>query len=92
MTTRTTEDIFETTDAADLCVEAGVDPDLHITKFVMQDYAACIIEEMEEGNLTKEQALELLKIANPAKLANQLLELSHWVDIWRIGMDAAQLD
>lgn len=68
------------TDAITMCEEVGVDPDLQITRFSMQDAALVLIRDTE---MPWEEAVKCLKKdGDPTRLSNALLEASNWSDIF----------
>lgn len=76
------DEIYDEGDPEILCKEAGVDPNEQIAKFVLVDYAACLIELEDEGHLTHEQAVAGLRNVDVEKLADSLLTVSHWPEIF----------
>jgi hypothetical protein len=62
-----------------LCRKAGRDPDEEITRFVLEDYAAALLDD---GERDEEEVVGLVREADIRRLADALLEGSGWSDIF----------
>lgn len=69
--------------AAALLKEAGIDPKAEITSWTMEDYAVCVADLVIDEQVTKEEAVELLKRTNESTLADLLQDLSQWAEAFR---------
>jgi hypothetical protein len=63
--------------------KSGVDPDATITKFVMEDFAAALID----AEWAEERIVEALKKTRPKNLADALAEGSRWTEIFECYAD-----
>jgi len=59
--------------------KSGVDPETEITRFVMEDFAAALMD----ADWPEERIVKALKNTRPGNLADALLEGSGWTDIFR---------
>lgn len=72
-------DIVMSGDAGvELCRKAGRDPDELITKFILLDFAATLVEM----DITDEQRIRILSSIDCSELGDQLCTVSHWDEIF----------
>lgn len=65
-------------DTMSLLAAAGRDPDELVTKFVMEDVAAALLDAVNSGSLDPGRALLLLRQADARKLGDVICDVSHW--------------
>lgn len=75
--------------AYELCEELDVEPNEVITLFKWVDFARVVLDMVEAGTMTREEADLVMLAANDGTLDDKLQELSHWYDIWT--MQATEL-
>ena len=73
---------FDVGSAKDICRQAGRDPDEEITRFVLEDYAAALLDGGERDEEDVEDVVRLVREADIRRLSNALLEGSGWSDIF----------
>lgn len=63
--------------------KSGVNPDTEITKFVMEDFVAVLVD----ADWPEERIVEALTKVKPMKLADAFLEGSRWTEIFEFYAD-----
>jgi hypothetical protein len=75
-------------DTSALLSRAGRDPDELVTKFVMEDVAAALLDAVNRGDLAADRAVLLLRHADASKLGDLICDVSHWPEAFVDYLDA----
>ena len=70
------------TSARVLCELGGRDAEEEITRFVMEDYAGCLVNLVADEQITMGEAIAHLRGVNESRIGDVLCDASHWTEVF----------